>query len=276
MEEEVKHLPETTGKSDREWQKMIGFNGPLKNFRFVLGERSLLKVISNIVEKQGISKFTKKLIKQDSLGKSESAPETQTELSVRQKVIEFYTKKCSSGSNTETYFFDQIASMKVDISCDEAGTRAVLKCPFCETIVTIRMEKSGSWKISNFSSHVRVKHAEYDIPGDIISQQPKKRPCDNHLETTPEDTPWTAMETHEAYETEYLEISQQSCSQTSTVAAVLTNENDREVRRTCEDGPPTYVLQHLVVKRMKYEGSDPLADDEGNQCSSNGSDNPSN
>nr|XP_029714220.1 uncharacterized protein LOC115258281 [Aedes albopictus]XP_029714221.1 uncharacterized protein LOC109405304 [Aedes albopictus] len=43
MEEEVKHLPETTGKSDREWQKMIGFNGPLKNFRFVLGERSLLK-----------------------------------------------------------------------------------------------------------------------------------------------------------------------------------------------------------------------------------------
>lgn len=93
MEEEVKHLPETTGKSDREWQKMIGFNGPLKNFRFVLGERSLLKVISNIVEKQGISKFTKKLIKQDSLGKSESAPETQTELSVRQKVIEFYTKK---------------------------------------------------------------------------------------------------------------------------------------------------------------------------------------
>lgn len=94
---------------------MIGFNGPLKNFRFVLGERSLLKVISNIVEKQGISKFTKKLIKQDSLGKSESAPETQTEQSVRQKVIEFYTKKCSSGSNTETYFFDQIASMKVDM-----------------------------------------------------------------------------------------------------------------------------------------------------------------
>ncbi|XP_062710885.1 uncharacterized protein LOC115264733 [Aedes albopictus] len=115
MEEEVKHLPETTGKSDREWQKMIGFNVPLKNFRFVLGERSLLKVISNIVEKQGISKFTKKLIKQDSLGKSESAPETQTEQSMRQKVIEFYTKKCSNGSNTETYFFDQIASMKVDM-----------------------------------------------------------------------------------------------------------------------------------------------------------------
>lgn len=135
------------------------------------------------------------------------------------------------------------------------------------SFLRIRMEKSGSWKISNFSSHVRVKHAEYDIPGDFISQQPKKRPCDSHLETTPEDTPWTAMATPEAYETEYLEISQQSCSQTSTVAAVLTNENDREVRRTCEDGPPTYVLQHLVVKRMKYEDSDPFTDDEGNQCS---------
>lgn len=252
IEEEVRRLPEITGKPEKEWQKSLGVNGSLSNFRFMLGERSVLKLIATTVEKYGVMKFTKKLLNKESGKAGPSAGHVPDTQSARLKLIEFYKKKCSIAGTTSTPLLDQIETMKIDALYDEAGVKSMLNCPFCEAIVTIRQEKSGSWKLSNFVSHLRTKH---DIPSDAITNKPTKRPH-------PQETSPVSMEASETetFATEYLQSSQES-SQGSPFIAV----NDQDVVQNSEQDESSDYVLHLDIKRVKYEDDETDAEDDNQE-----------
>lgn len=53
---------------------------------------------------------------------------------------------------------DDIACADITVSSDSNGLKAAIPCPLCATNVMIRPERTGTWKLSNFSSHIRAKH----------------------------------------------------------------------------------------------------------------------
>lgn len=76
--------------------------------------------------------------------------------------------------------FTKLAKLSLNIQQDNCGIKACIQCPFCGNIVTIRPEKSGTWKISNFSAHVKAKHSTADHitstkPGNNSERKPNKR-----------------------------------------------------------------------------------------------------
>lgn len=101
IEKDVRMFPETSGKSEEEWRETLGYYGNIREFQFTAGQRSVLKVIANTVERNGITKFCKALIRAETHPDASSAPcSTPAQSSavshastIRDKIVHFFEHK---------------------------------------------------------------------------------------------------------------------------------------------------------------------------------------
>ena len=93
IENAVRSFPQTSDRSETEWQRLLGFQKPLKHFQFVLGERSFLKEVARCVQEQGISKLCKKMLHQNPSSQTVSRELENGNEAVRRKLVEYYSSK---------------------------------------------------------------------------------------------------------------------------------------------------------------------------------------
>ncbi|XP_065092165.1 uncharacterized protein LOC135713010 [Ochlerotatus camptorhynchus] len=149
IQRDVQLFPTTTGQNEVEWKKILNYYGDLSEFRFTTGERSSLKMIAATIRRNGITKFSRSMLR--------SIPEQQQQAS-------------TYGTPDNENWLAEIHGANITISNDDSGRKVLVSCPFCGTIVMIRPEPTGTWKVSNFSAHIRSKHLS-----EPNSKQPQNR-----------------------------------------------------------------------------------------------------
>lgn len=152
--------------------------------------------------------------------------------------------------------------MQVSVACDDNGMKALIQCPFCEASITIRQEKSKSWKVSNFSSHIKQRHNDIVPCSDTFQEQPeaqrscKRKWASSFHENTIEVVQSIPLESTETYEAEYLDCSEQHFDPHDSYIEEQFSE-EQEVKHNVYDyEPPTLsdsALQHLDIQPMNYQ-----------------------
>lgn len=168
----------------------------------------------------------------------------------------FICRSRNKTADNEAYFFQQISVMNIVVTCDETGLRALISCPFCEAQITVRQEKSRSWKVSNFSSHLRIKHTDINIPGDDITHEPKrakKTACTRSPENSFEVIP-TPLEETVSCVTEYLYEAQSD-----------QEEEQKFMQSIGEDEPSSYLLEHIEMQLQNADQSQMIENKEKGQ-----------
>lgn len=94
IQRDVQQLPKTTGQNEVEWKKILNYYGDLNEFRFSTGERSSLKMIAATIRKNGITKFSRSLLRSEP-EQQQQATLTESVKTVRTKIMDFFEKKYS-------------------------------------------------------------------------------------------------------------------------------------------------------------------------------------
>lgn len=176
IEADIRRFPETTGKTEKEWNKLLDYHGELKTFSFSAGERSILKMIGAAVKDHGISKFSRSMLRgqvTNEQATSSGASASSQASTLKNKIVDFFEKKY--GAENMCWLKD-LSSTDIILSKDSTGLKASVPCPFCAARVLIRPEATGTWKISNFSTHVRSKHFSAPCPKERPHKDTLKRP----------------------------------------------------------------------------------------------------
>ncbi|XP_058822329.1 uncharacterized protein LOC131683934 [Topomyia yanbarensis] len=174
VEADIRRLPALLRISEKEAARMVAYPGDIKEFRFLVGERSVMKLIATKVQQYGFNCFyhpVKQAIHRTVVEQSSDTPLEETiileaeEEVVRNKIREHYDRK-SDGSDEHVDFCLKLANVGVEIRQNSNGDAARIICPFCDQNTTIiRRDKTGTWRISNFAGHIKYKHGYLDYPG---------------------------------------------------------------------------------------------------------------
>ncbi|XP_055528238.1 uncharacterized protein LOC129720692 [Wyeomyia smithii] len=172
IEQDIRQLPEIMGKSARDssMQKYFGrfVNAP-ERFRFMAGERAILKLIASCIQRKGINHYLRFAEKREKDWMTQGTHESNAQ-EVRRKIIDFYNERCD-GSAEQIDFCNRVADIRVEIlDADDGGLVARVRCVFCsgENDISCRPERvGGNWKVSNYLSHVRNVHKAINAPASI-------------------------------------------------------------------------------------------------------------
>ncbi|XP_019529161.2 uncharacterized protein LOC109401138 [Aedes albopictus] len=206
IESDIRRLPKLLNKSDAEVADMLGgYQGSIQDFHFTAGERCVLKMIAAKVKELGFQHFVQEPEGEESYDESSnleipvptekiySVPELVPNADeivdeVKNKIFNYYDFR-RENHELEKPFFDRLQLIQVEIRRDYLGDMARVVCPFCDqgcpTAVIIRRDKPGTWKVSNFSGHVKARHDDMEFPG---KQNIKVRRCRRRSEKRNEFT----------------------------------------------------------------------------------------
>ncbi|XP_053688668.1 uncharacterized protein LOC128737918 [Sabethes cyaneus] len=169
IETDIRQLPEIMGKPARDpsMQKYFGrfINAP-ERFRFMAGERAILKLIAACIQRKGINYYLRFAEKRERDWQSQGSHESNA-AEVKRKIIDFYNERCD-GSVEQIDFCNRVAGVRVEVlDADDSGLVARIRCVFCteRNDITCRPERvGGNWKVSNYFSHVRNVHKALNAP----------------------------------------------------------------------------------------------------------------
>ncbi|XP_058450174.1 uncharacterized protein LOC131429808 isoform X2 [Malaya genurostris] len=213
VEADIRRLPAMLRKSEDEVAQMLAYPGDINEFRFMVGERSVMKLIAENVRQFGFNCFykmslsgTQRSVEQQTyIACMDNAQQTTSdsvkpkkqrsystskrssssipwvrisansvddnrilnveEEEVKSKIRTYFEKKCDE-SEEQVLFCQQLVDIRVEVEQDSCGDMARITCPFCDQVTAqIRRDKSGSWKISNFSAHIKYHHNDLNYPG---------------------------------------------------------------------------------------------------------------
>ncbi|XP_058830744.1 uncharacterized protein LOC131689568 [Topomyia yanbarensis] len=169
IEEDIRRLPEILNipAGDLSLKKYHGrFLQNPERFRFMAGERAILKLIASCVQRKGINHYLRYAEKREKEVIVPGSLETSA-AEVRRKVIDFYNERCD-GTADQIDFCNRITAIRVDVSeTDDGSLTARIGCLFCpgDNVITCRPERTGgSWKVSNFLAHIRNVHKGLNAP----------------------------------------------------------------------------------------------------------------
>ncbi|XP_058822332.1 uncharacterized protein LOC131683937 [Topomyia yanbarensis] len=170
VEADIRRFPAMLQKSEDEVARMLAYPGDIKEFRFLTGERCVMKLIASKVQQYGFNCFynpartgVQKPVEQQPV--VSQLEQTVIVEEVRNKIRDYYDRKCD-GSKEHVDFCLKLANVGVEIQQDSNGDMARIICPFCDQLTAMmRRDKSGAWKISNFSAHIKFKHNLLNYPG---------------------------------------------------------------------------------------------------------------
>lgn len=198
IESDIRRLPRLLNKSESEVAAIMGnYRGSIKDFSFLVGERSVLKMIAATIKEYGFQYFFQPEAEmvQDSATRSDTpenieetpttstTPEEFTDSNdtvgqVLKKIFSYYDSR-REHDDMEGPFFERLKLVRVEVSSDQLGELARIFCPFCDPesviAVTIRRDRPGTWKVSNFSGHIKAKHDDMYFPGKVNFQRRRKR-----------------------------------------------------------------------------------------------------
>ncbi|XP_065091250.1 uncharacterized protein LOC135712214 [Ochlerotatus camptorhynchus] len=190
VEADIRRLPVLLNKSEKEVATLLDYKGHLREFRFLAGERCVIKLIAQKIRESGFLTFFKPQPKATTDTSTTAGPDVITDATttstttttmapvilnpvdvmaeVRAKIYSYYDQR-RENYEAEEPFFERLSDLEVDIRRDHLGDVARVICPFCDpqfpSTVMIRRDKPGTWKVSNFSGHIKSKHDDLCIPG---------------------------------------------------------------------------------------------------------------
>ncbi|XP_062560972.1 uncharacterized protein LOC134225146 [Armigeres subalbatus] len=193
IESDIRRLPRLLNKSEEEVAAMLGgFQTRISEFRFLTGERCVLKMIAAKVKELGFEYFFNPDVQivennasnSDLVAQQKSIPEVLMDpddilAEVMAKIFSYYDTR-REHDEEEEFFFQTLKQVHVTVGRDQNGDMARVTCPFCDqanpTTVIIRRDRPGTWKVSNFSGHIKNKHNDMFYPGKTtLSQNGRKR-----------------------------------------------------------------------------------------------------
>ncbi|XP_038114987.1 uncharacterized protein LOC119768657 [Culex quinquefasciatus] len=127
------------------------------------GERALLLKLSQVVKAKGWGFFLKGS-KSKRPGPGATRGDSTDELALRLKLKDYFAARHDGSVE-----YDRLCQGldHVSISFDVKNSRVKIACPLCETVqATCNTERSGSWKITNFVTHVKNHWKKPDEPAE--------------------------------------------------------------------------------------------------------------
>ncbi|XP_058447672.1 uncharacterized protein LOC131428049 [Malaya genurostris] len=117
------------------------------DFSFMVGEKAIIKLVSNAVKKKGIDFYIKRSQRNHSLiGKTQTIGD---ENSVREEIIAFYQKRFD-GSTAQELFLNSLTSIDIRISIDDDGVLGEIQCHLCDKKKIYCLPSRENWSMESF------------------------------------------------------------------------------------------------------------------------------
>ncbi|XP_055613266.1 uncharacterized protein LOC129759770 isoform X2 [Uranotaenia lowii] len=189
IEEDIRRLPARMVKSESEVAQLLRINpSEVKDFRFLTGERSVMLEVAARIGQNGFFRYYRTaerverktpvlaelpappppVFDHQAVANNHEMEGVNREVYV--KILDYYEKRSYKIQNYGE-FFAKLAKLRVETNMDSIGEMALVTCPFCDpknaSTAMIRRDRSGTWKVWNFNSHIKTKHEGFLGPGGL-------------------------------------------------------------------------------------------------------------
>lgn len=159
IETDIRALPEAKKvPMDPNLRKyMDSFTEDITDFRLMAGERALLLKMAQAIKRKDWSYFTQRQGAKRVVCADESSRNKDAE-SLRLRIFDYYTQR-NDGSEKFNDLMESLPNLLIQFD-STSNDRFFATCVVCQDAITCNIEKSGSWKISNYTAHIRKHHLD--------------------------------------------------------------------------------------------------------------------
>ncbi|XP_058820199.1 uncharacterized protein LOC131682604 isoform X2 [Topomyia yanbarensis] len=175
---ETMNLPATHQHLEKYWGR---YSSNQSKFRFMAGERALIKKIANCVQQKGWSHFGKQKHKRPTNVRRGCQKDA---MAIITRIVDYYECR-NDGSSEITQLCSKLESIDVSFEETEETLKAKVRCPVCRHLITCSADYKGTWTISNFTSHLRNMHKIIGLKTSNFQQDKTpqaKKPCTSEIE----------------------------------------------------------------------------------------------